>query len=459
VPQCGCSPSALASKISLRYRGQRTPVGVSATMWHLTQLSFENYRTFERPETLELRPLTVLIGRNSSGKSAIARLPLLLNRGLDPNAEAPLELEFDGHDFGASFIDLVTNRIPTRGITIGAVASDGEETIKLRATVGYWQEFNLQAIREYSLEENGGVWLDVRWNGEGDPRAPGLTYRGKTTHQPGELFFRGLHPFMNHEKGSSEGLRPYGVDDFAGQELSRLEAALSPLRYLGPFRDAPGREERIPESVVREMGPRGSYAARMLANDWIRQGGAVLRRVGDWYRDHLGGWQLDLEREGQRFSVVLRSPTDPSVVVNLRDAGVGLSQVLPVVVQHEVDRELAHAGGLNIVEQPELHLHPGAHGGLADLYIEAVRRGRSRFLIETHSENFILRIRRRIAEGTLHPEDVALYWVNDDISASPRVKRIALDAKGGIDFWPQGVFEEDLREVQAIHRAQRDSGP
>jgi hypothetical protein len=426
-------------------------------MWRLTQLSFENYRTFERPESMELRPLTVLIGRNSSGKSAISRLPLLLRRGLSEDAEAPLELAFDGHDFGASFADLVTNRIATRGITLGATATDGTDTVKLRVTVGYWQEFNMQAIRQYRIEENGSTFLDVLWNGQGDPRPPGLSYdSGARALHPGQLVFEGLSPVLHHD--NIAGMEELGAQHIGG-ELGGLQAALSPLRYLGPFRDAPGRDERIPEAAVRDMGPRGTHAARILANDWLRQGGEVLRRVGEWYRDHLGGWQLDLEREGQRFSVILRSPTDPSVTVNLRDAGVGLAQVLPVVVQHELDRAMGHAGGLDIIEQPELHLHPGAHGDLADLYIEAVKRGSSRFLIETHAENFILRIRRRIAEKVISPDDVAIYWINDDLSAVPRVKPIGLDAMGGIDFWPRGVFAEDLEEVQAIRRAQKERKP
>jgi AAA ATPase domain len=428
-------------------------------MWHLTQLSFENYRTFERPETIDLCPLTVLIGRNSSGKSAIARLPLLLSRGLSGDAEAPLDLEFDDHDFGASFTDLVTHRIGTRGITLGATASDGENTVRFKATIGYWQEFNLQGIREFFLEANGESTLQLSWNGQGDPRAPGLAYEGsKERYEPGELFFRGLRPYQNFDLGPYTDLHGHKDFDVGGLVLSELAGAFVPLRYLGPFRDAPSREDRIPESLVREMGPRGSNAPRMLANDWLRRGGEVLRRVGQWYKMHLGGWQLDLERDGQRFSVILRSPNDPNVIVNLRDAGVGLSQVLPVVVQHEMDRASGASGGLNIVEQPELHLHPGAHGDLADLYIEAATSGRSRFLIETHAENFILRIRRRIAETghPLSPEDVALYWINDDTQAAPRVKRIGLDAMGGVDFWPRGVFAEDLEEIQAIHQAQKE---
>lgn len=421
-------------------------------MWKLTRLAIENYRTFQRPEEIELAPLTVLIGRNSSGKSAISRLPLLLRRGLALDAQAPLELEFDGHDFGASFVDVVYNRVPTRTITLGATASDGRHTVDLRVAVGYWSEFQLQALRGVRIASDGRALVDLEWNNQGDPVGLGLRYRD-LTRAAGDAA---------EVAPTFVGLLPVPHADWTGDRTAEILATYDALRealgsvvYLGPFRDAPPREMRLPESSVRDVGLRGGQAARALASDWLRAGASVLRRVGDFYREHLGGWQLDLERQGQSFSVVLHPPNDPTVAVNLLDAGVGLSQVLPVVVQHELDRVLGRAGGLDIVEQPELHLHPGVHGDLADLYIDAVGRDTTRFLIETHSENFILRIRRRIAEGTLPPDAVAIYWVNDAAEASPRVQRINIDAQGGIDFWPRGVFAEDLDEVRAIRAAQR----
>lgn len=423
-------------------------------MWHLSRLSFENYRTFQRAEELFLAPLTVLIGRNGSGKSAISRLPLLLKRGISPDAQAPLELEFDGHDFGASFVDVVHNRVPTRTITLGATVSDGKASVDLRVGVGYWSEFQLQALRELRLEADGQVLVDLEWNGQGDPVGAGLQYRDRTPGggdlPVGQPRFTGMLVDWGLTGLWSTSLR---IDILSAIECVRN--ALGSLVYLGPFRDAPGREMRLPEATVRDVGLRGGLAARALASDWLRQGATVLGRVGEFYRDHLGGWVLDLERQGQSFSVVLHPPDDPSVAVNLRDAGVGLSQVLPVVVQHELDRAIGRTGGLDIVEQPELHLHPGVHGDLADLYIEAVHRSAIRFLIETHSENFILRIRRRIAERSLRPADVAIYWINDDAHASPRVQRIGLDEHGGVDSWPKGVFAEDLDEVRAIRAAQR----
>lgn len=424
--------------------------------WHITDLSFENYRSFAREERVSLRPLTVLIGRNSSGKSAIARLPLLLRRAVAPDAQAPLELEFDGHDFGASFLDLVYNRADTRGITFGISASDGQQSVSIRSTVGYWHEYYVQGIRAFQLCANDQLLVDLQWNQQSEPIGEGLVYQNRLGNsaqsQACSCQFAGILP-----------IACTAWDDTAKQQIIQhyqgLRAALSGLIYLGPFRDAPPREMRLPESTLRDVGLRGSHAAQVLASDMLRQGSSVLRRVGDWYRDHLGGWTLDVVREGRSFSIVLHPPWDPTVAVNLRDAGVGLSQVLPVVVQHELDRASGRLGGLDIIEQPELHLHPGAHGDIADLYIEAVERGPMHFLIETHAENFILRIRRRIAEGRLKAESVAIYWVDDDMEARPRVRPIHVDASGNIDFWPKHVFAEDFEEVKAIRAAQQKRAP
>jgi hypothetical protein len=421
-------------------------------MWHLTKLEFENYRTFERGEELALAPLTVLIGRNSAGKSAISRLPLLLRRGVQPGSQAPLELEFEGHDFGASFLDVVHGRVPTRAIRLGATVSDGVTSYRLTAAIGYWDEFQMQGIREFRIDLDGVAVLDATWNQEGNP-VEGLRYRIASETSEAGLRFQGLLPLeMRKIIGDQRA-------DIYDRACVALQEALRDLIYLGPFRDAPARTIRLPESAVTDVGLRGGQAARALANDWVRHGARVLERVGEYYRDHLGGWLLDLERDGQSFSVVLRHPRDRTVAVNLQDAGVGLSQVLPVVVQRELDRAAGRVGGIDIVEQPELHLHPGAHGDLADLYIDAIREGTTRFLVETHSENFILRIRRRIAERTLSPSAVAIYWVDDDPTASPRVRRISIDEDGQLDFWPRGVFAEDLDEVRAIRSAQREHAP
>ena len=77
-----------------------------------------------------------------------------------------------------------------------------------------------------------------------------------------------------------------------------------------------------------------------------------------------------------------------------------------------------------------------------------------KYLIETHSQNFVLRIRRLIAEGKLNPDDFALYYVdfNEDNNES-ELKRIIVHDGGNVDFWPEGIFGESVIEARAIMNA------
>jgi len=110
---------------------------------------------------------------------------------------------------------------------------------------------------------------------------------------------------------------------------------------------------------------------------------------------------------------------------------------------------------LDFVEEPELHLHPAAHAPLADLFLATAATGRGQVILETHSENLLLRIRRRVAEGAADPDIVALYWIEDRTDGSSSVRRIQILPDGEVDFWPEGVFSESYQEVRALRYAAR----
>ncbi len=131
-----------------------------------------------------------------------------------------------------------------------------------------------------------------------------------------------------------------------------------------------------------------------------------------------------------------------------------MQQLLPVVVQ-----QLLHAcrdlpAFLDLVEEPELHLHPAAHAPLADLFLRTAASGKGQILVETHSENLLLRLRRRIAEGA-DPGLVAVYWIEDKADGSSAVRPIQILSDGEVDYWPEGVFSEGYQEVRALRRAAR----
>lgn len=131
--------------------------------------------------------------------------------------------------------------------------------------------------------------------------------------------------------------------------------------------------------------------------------------------------------------------------VSLRDVGVGISQVLSVLA-------LAYGSKRQLIaiEQPEIHLHPALQAELGDVFIEsALGEGGNTFVLETHSEHLILRLLRRVREGKLSPDDVAVLYVQP-VGTSSQVQQIRVDEDGDfIDRWPGGFFEESFQEREA----------
>jgi len=421
----------------------------------LTAISFENYKAFPKRETIEIRPLTILIGRNNSGKSVIARLPLLIAHALSERAESPLELEFNGLDFGASFIDLIHNRFIHGAVGVGATFTSGDDSIECWVKVQRFEKY-FQIVTHFELRQTEIPVVTLSWIGK-DPVKEENAYRIEETGQKCQASFRGLFPFSIQPVDDSQEQRT-GIQKqqaLIQQIRNSLATAMEDITYLGPFREEPKRMYRFPGSQIRDVGFSGAKAPELLASDSLRRGGEVLDAVSSWFSEYLGGWTFDLSTQSDVFSLVLRKPDEPSVEINIADVGTGVAQILPIVVQRQFKSVTGEGGCIEIVEQPELHLHPSAHTALADLYVEAAKQPGVRFIVETHSENFLLRIRRRVAEGKLNPNKVVIYWIDDKPGQRSRVQPIHIEADGEVDTWPTGVFSEDFEEARKIRLAQR----
>ena len=140
-----------------------------------------------------------------------------------------------------------------------------------------------------------------------------------------------------------------------------------------------------------------------------------------------------------------------SLELDITDVGFGISQILPIIVQGF----LSFDNSLTMIEQPEIHLHPKMQADLADLFIDIVKNRNKRksnsmnlqkyLLIETHSEYLLRRLRRRIAEGKISSEDVAIYFLEhpDDGQSGTIINEKTISSNGYFD-WPQDFYAKEL---------------
>jgi predicted ATPase len=180
---------------------------------------------------------------------------------------------------------------------------------------------------------------------------------------------------------------------------------------------------------------------------------------------HLMGAMINVEAEARKLTSKLRDEAprkaihdlvlmdrNSRTIVSHRDVGIGISQVLPVLVTAFASRNKFIA-----MEQPEIHLHPALQAELGDVFIEsALGERKNTMILETHSEHLILRIMRRMRETAqnklgdnmipVKPSDVAILYVKPD-SSGAKVLELRLDNEGTLlDPWPGGFFEEGFRE-------------
>jgi predicted ATPase len=375
----------------------------------LNKISFKNYKSFKERQELELKPITILIGKNSAGKSAITKLFTLIENSLTGSFPEPLLLENDGVELGDEFKDLIFGR--TRIGSLEITIEDENET------------------------------LDVIVASETGSRDLPKIFSWKLTNKSGTI-----------ERQENEQYKGFVLQ--TKEENSTIKSLSLTTEYIGPFRDIPERWYGRPRSArIEKVGNTGADAYQILIQDALTTEKKLLNKVSTWYQQHFDGWGIRLnEDKNPQFQIEL-TRNSGRLNINLRDVGQGMSQAFPLVVSAfmETTNET-----LVVIEQPELHLHPGAHGDLAEMFVDSIHRGGKKYLVETHSQNFILRIRRLIAEGKLSNDAIVIYSIefNEDLGTSQLIK-IVVDERGDIDYWPEGVFSESLDEVIAIRKAQK----
>jgi hypothetical protein len=240
--------------------------------------------------------------------------------------------------------------------------------------------------------------------------------------------------------------------------LKRVDAPLrqfvdkiNGVQHLGPNREAPQRYYPFSGERPTTLTSAGAGATDMLLADVTRRGtgkGRLARDVENWLIKAQMADQLRISPMSDRhYEVKLRHPVSGELV-NYSDVGFGISQILPVLV---AGYNLG-PGGLFMVEQPEIHLHPRAQSELGDFLFD-LYQSRVQTIIETHSEHLIMRIQRHVASGKIRPEHVAVNYIFATEGKKVAV-RLRLNEDGIFtDPWPQGFFEERLGEALALARA------
>jgi predicted ATPase len=368
----------------------------------ITRLAVEGFKSFSESRSIDVAPLTILAGANSSGKSSIIQPLLLLKQTLDATYD-PGPLNIAGEN--VKFTDAKQ------------FLSRQNETQELRIEVGVGGNAGIGLTFQKATPLSALDIVEQRWTDDDRPN----TLRSDSPNVSRDRCF----------------LRPGGLEASVragGPPISFLQRLIQDVIHVPGLRGI--RERLYPGANTGPLFP-GTfdyYHASMILS---------------WQKDH-GTTDNQLNRDLQAVGIARRvyahrlndvsielrvglSKEYPELLDNIADVGFGVSQVLPVLVALRA----AEPGRLVYLEEPEIHLHPRAQTKLADILARAAKRG-VRVVAETHSTLLLTAIQTLVAKGELSPDLVKLHWFQRDPKTGiTQVNSADLDENGAFGDWPE----------------------
>ncbi len=375
----------------------------------ITHIRAKNFKSWADSGKVQLAPLTGFFGTNSSGKSSLLQLLLLLKQSIGSD-----DVLFFGDE--QSLVNLGSFRDVIHG-------HDTDKTLALEFGCKPRQPLNISVP-------------DVNANGQPDVLSGpigSLTFTTSIREERGKL--------------SSEVL---------GASTAAFENQFSRVYYLGPTRVHPQRHYHWNGKHPVEMGLCGDEAIAALLSARVRNlktshngnGVPIEARVSAWLQKMELAHNFWLGPNGasdnSTYEVrIQKTPT--SARVTLADIGYGLADLLPILVHCYYVPE----GSTLILEQPGIHLHPHTQAQLADLFLEVIAERHLQILIESHSEQLLTRLQRRIAEKNVAQDTIALYFCRNTDGAST-IEKLEVDELGDIHNWPEYFFGDVIGDMFAV---------
>lgn len=406
--------------------------------------------------TLHVRPLTLLAGTNSSGKSSIMQPLLLIKQTMEAPYQPAGALVLDGAHVQAETAGELVSKI-TRSKKFSIVVAGQDKAIKYKESLAYnsleivYEINNSNFIILYQKSSYGSgdeIILESVKHAKGDvSRVISLFNQRDVSDKihDGEIIQDG--PFL------TLGLRnPHKEWVGAYAPSVPLFPVLTSIMHVPGLRRKPERSYPATHSQEAVRGTFDLYAAGIISQ-WQQQNNAeALAQLND-YLVRLGLTNSvtakvknanEVELSVNRLPSTSKAKPRKADMVNIADVGIGVSQVLPILVALIAAQE----GQIVYVEQPELHLHPRAQVAMGELLAEAANRG-VRVIVETHSSLLLLTVQTLIAQGKIVNTDVGLHWFTRDAKGASQVQYVVPDEDGAYGAWPEDFSEIELKAQDA----------
>ncbi len=408
----------------------------------ITKIAVKGFKSIAEECTIDIRPLTILAGANSSGKSSIMQPLLMLKQTLEaPYDPGPLLIDGPNVQFteAEQFLSTLPEKTKTDCFQI-RIEAQGFPLLDSATTVFRKGSSGIEIIKMITE-----VKLDTSLPPKSLTLYPEMPSEEIRSMADQNSTFKEMFKDLAVVKRSGCFLRLESEDGYTFFRLAvNFESSILDTIYLPGLRGNPKRFYRLSSTGPQYPGTFENYVASII-HEWQAKKDERLKTIADaLYTLGLTGQvgtkkigDIGIELQVSRFLNDRKRETD---LVSIADVGFGVSQVLPAIVALIV----ARPSQLVYLEQPELHLHPRAQVALAQVLADAAKRG-VRVVAETHSSLLLLGIQTLVAEGDLPPELVKLHWFSRNKDGVTEVNSVDLDEAGAYGDWPMDFDDVDLK--------------
>ena len=436
----------------------------------ITELRAQNFKSWQDTGPLQFAPLTGLFGANSSGKTSILQVLLMLMQTVEsPDRNRVLHFGDDRSlvDFGTFHDLLYTHKTDltlqldvswklSKPLPFSRTSLLPINDLTFHTEIHEKNDRPLAECFRYTTDKNEFVGMKRSDKNKKSGRNQYELIHGgfQATRNPGRPW--SLPPPVKCYGFPDEVSGYYQNLGFLSDFVLAFENLCSDITYLGPLREYPRRSYIWSGERPQDVGLSGEEAIPALLA--ARAEGLTSPRLVNVKRSHkpiehrILEWLQKMElidsfslepiaenRKDYEFRVK-KSPNSSEVLIT--DVGFGVSQLLPVLVLCYYVPE----NSTIILEQPEIHLHPKVQSDLADVLIDVMKNRNVQIILESHSEHLLLRLMRRMAEEDISADQTALYFcqIHDGTS---EIERLNMDGYGNISNWPQDFFGDSTGEL------------
>ena len=412
----------------------------------ITRISVKGFKSIAEERSIEIRPLTILAGANSSGKTSIMQPLLMMKQTLDATYD-PGPILIEGPNIKFTLIDQFLSKVNNNLVDAFKIEIEVDKTNYMSEVFRRNPESGID-VEEINYFDNKTLTFKLRpfmEQNEIIAAMPKEFYRNfkKMNFQfrieRKRFFLKAIGTSSGKEIGS-------GITFDPGPDLNKYIENIQKIIHLPALR---GNPERTYKTVGVGVGPLflgrfENYIASII-NHWKSIQDPRLQMLAT-NLELLGlTWKVEIRPVNDTNAEILvgrlihKKDKDFEDFVSIADVGYGVSQTLPILVALLV----AEPGQLVFIEQPEIHIHPKAQTAMSQILADAAQRGVN-VVVETHSSLLLLGIQSLVAENRLPCKKVMLHWFerreNDGITD---VSSTELDDAGAFGNWP-----EDFADVQ-----------